>query len=249
VNALYDTIGKGYANHRRPDPRIAAMIATALGDARSVVNVGAGAGSYEPRDRHVVAVEPSLTMIAQRPPGSAEVIQGFAEKLPFPDKSFDAATAFLTTHHWSDLDAGLREMVRVSRKRCVFFDQEMRGMNFWLLDDYFPEMKPRMTALLPLEAARAVFGAVEIVPVPVPHDCSDGFFCAYWRRPQAYLDPQVRAAISFFALVPDSEARIARLARDLDDGTWMRRHGHILDETAMDFGYRLVIAEIGAPGR
>jgi hypothetical protein len=122
----------------------------------------------------------------------------------------------------------------------------MRGMNFWLLDDYFPEMIPRMTALLPLDAARAVFGAVEIVPVPVPHDCTDGFFCAYWRRPQAYLDPDVRAAISFFVFANDVEARIARLGRDLDDGTWARRNGHILDEPVMDFGYRLVIAETGA---
>ncbi len=239
---LYDTIGRGYANHRRPDPRIAAMIETALGDARSVVNVGAGTGSYEPRDRRVTAVEPSATMIAQRPSGAAEVVQATAERLPFPDRSFDAATAFLTTHHWTDLDAGLREMARVSRGPCVFLDHDMRDLHFWMLD-YFPQVRPKLKPLLPLESARAVFSRLRVTPVPVPHDCTDGFFCAYWRRPERYLDPDVRAAISFFTLVDDVEARIARLRRDIEDGTWLRRNGHLLRETEMDYGYRLIVAE------
>jgi SAM-dependent methyltransferase len=243
VNALYDTIGKGYANHRQADPHIAAVILDALGDAQSVVV--AGTGSYEPRDRHVVAVEPAATMIAQRVPGAAEVIQGSAEKLPFADKSFDAVTAFLTTHHWFDLDAGLREMARVSLGPCIFLDHDMGDLRFRLLDDYFPDMAHHLKALLPLDAARAAFDIVETVPVPVPHDCTDGFLCAYWQRPHAYLDANVRAAISFFAIANDVEMRIVRLRCDVDDGTWMRRNGHILNEAERDFGYRLVVAEMG----
>ncbi len=245
MNALYDTIGKGYTNYRRPDPRIAGAIEKALGDAQTVINVGGGGGSYESRHRAVTAVEPSATMIAQRPPGSAKAIQGSAEALPFADKSFDAATAFLTTHHWSDLDKGLREMKRVARGPCVFLDHQMRDLKFWMITDYFPETAAQFGPLLPLEAARAVFGSVRVVPVPVPHDCTDGFFCAYWRRPQMYLDPDVRAAISYFAKVDDVEARIERLRRDLDDGTWVRKNASLLDKTEMDYGYRLIIADAG----
>ena len=248
MNALYDTIGKGYAKYRKPDPRIARMILDALGDARSVVNVGAGSGSYEPRDRMVVAVEPSATMIAQRSADAAEVIHGSAENLPFPDKCFDSATAFLTTHHWSDLDKGLREMARVSRGPCVFFDHQMSGLNFWMLDEYFPEMAARMRPLLPLEQARAVFGSVRVIPVPVPFDCSDGFFCAYWRRPEMYLDPAARAAISFFSNASGVEERIERLRRDLDDVSWARKNAHLLDKVEMDFGYRIIVASAGDAG-
>jgi SAM-dependent methyltransferase len=246
VNALYDTIGKGYADYRKPDPRIAAMIGDALGDAQTVLNVGAGTGSYEIPGRHMKAVEPSATMIAQRPADAIQAVQGTAESLPFPDNSFDATTAFLTTHHWSDLHKGLQEVKRVSRKRCVFFDQDFAGIDFWMLNDYFPEMKGELSELLPLKTARAVFGELRIVPVPVPHDCTDGFFCAYWRRPEAYLDPDIRGAISFFAKARDVEARIEMLRRDLADGTWMRRNGHLMRETERDFGYRLVITEIGS---
>ena len=242
MTALYDTIGKGYADYRRPDPRIAALILDALGDARCVVNIGAGTGSYEPRDRTVIAVEPSATMIAQRPQDASGVVKASAEHLPFADKSFDAATAFLTTHHWSDLDAGLREMARVSRGPCIFLDHQMGGLQFWLLSDYFPEMAPRMGPLLPLEKAQAVFDAIHIIPVPVPHDCTDGFFCAYWRRPEMYLDPRARSAISFFANASNVEERIEMLRRDLADGIWHKRHGEVLRETEMDLGYRLIIA-------
>jgi SAM-dependent methyltransferase len=245
VSALYDTIGKGYADYRKADPRIAAMIRAALGDAKAVLNVGGGTGSYELPGLHVAAIEPSATMIAQRAPDAIKPIQGTAEDLPFPDKSFDAATAFLTTHHWRDLAAGLRQMKRVARKRCVFFDQDFGGIEFWLLRDYFPDMLPTFTELLPLATARAVFGEVQVIPVPVPHDCTDGFFCAYWRRPEAYLDPGVRAAISFFAAARDVEARIERLRRDLEDGTWMRRNGYLMEQQQKDYGYRLVIADIG----
>jgi len=244
LSTLYDTIGKGYRNYRQPDPRIAAAILDALGDALSVANIGAGAGNYEPRDRHVVAIEPSATMIAQRPPDAARCIRATAEAIPLPDKSFDAATAFLTTHHWTDPDAGLREMARISRKRCIFFDHDPAGLDFWLINDYFPDMRPMLTPLLDMEIARAVFGELRIVPVPVPHDCTDGFLAAYWRRPEAYLDAGARGAISFFAKMDNVEPRISMLRQDLADGSWDRRHAHIRDEIAMDFGYRLVIAEL-----
>lgn len=245
MTALYDTLGKGYAKYRRPDPRIAQTILNALGDARSVVNVGGGTGSYEPRDRPVVAVEPSGLMIAQRTSDAAPVVCGVAEALPFADKSIDAATAFLTTHHWRDVEKGLTEMRRVARKRCVFFDHAFEpARQFWMVRDYFDGMLSHMPSLLPLDIARRVFGELRIVPLPVPHDCTDGFFCAYWRRPEAYLDPDVRAAISFFANAPDVDGAITRLKRDLADGTWERRNGHLRRETAMDFGYRLVIAEL-----
>lgn len=242
MNALYDTIGKGYAGHRKPDRRIALAIEEALGDAQTVVNIGAGAGSYESAHRHTVAVEPSATMIAQRRPSAADVVQASAEDLPFPDQSFDAATAFLTTHHWSDLAAGLREMNRVTRGPCVFLDHAPNDTGFWLIEDYFPELRPIFRPLLPLDTAHEVFEQVRIVPIPVPHDCTDGFFAAYWRRPDSYLDPSVRRAISIFAGVADDDPRLARLKRDLDDGTWMRRHGYLMHETAMDYGYRLIVA-------
>lgn len=245
MNALYDTIGKGYRNWRQPDPRIAAQIVGALGDAQSIVNFGAGTGSYEPRGRHVVAIEPSATMIAQRPADAAPVIQASAEAVPLPGKSFDAATALLTTHHWSDVEAGLRKMKRLAKKRCIFFDHDPASLDFWLIEDYFQDMRMHLMPLLPMEIAERVFETLRIVPVPVPHDCTDGFLAAYWRRPEVYLDAGARGAISFFAKMAGVEERIERLARDLEDGTWERRNGHLRDETEIDFGYRLVIADIG----
>jgi SAM-dependent methyltransferase len=244
VNALYDAIGKGYADFRKPDPRIAAAINLALGDARRIVNIGAGAGSYEPAGRDVIAVEPSAIMIAQRPTGAAPVICGTAEALPFADKSFDVATAFLTTHHWSNLGAGLREMARVARGRCVFLDHTPGTPEFWLLRDYFPIRARSMKPLLDLDIARTVFAALRIVPIAVPHDCSDGFLGAYWRRPRAYLDARVRDAISFFAHAPQVEVALDQLRRDLDDGTWLRRNGQLLRETELDLGYRLIVATL-----
>jgi len=244
LSAVYDTIGKGYADYRKPDPRIAAAIETALGDARTVINIGAGTGSYESPRRAITPVEPSATMIAQRPAGVAKAIQGSAEHLPFPDKHFDAATAFLTTHHWTDLEAGLREMKRVTRGPCVFFDQDGATHDFWLID-YFAEARPYMRPLLNMETARAVFGDLRIVPIPIPWDCTDGFLCAYWRRPERYLEAGARGAISFFSLIDDPEPALARLKQDLADGTWAKRYGTLLGETQKDFGYRLVVAQAG----
>jgi SAM-dependent methyltransferase len=243
IGALYDDIGKGYARVRGEDPRLAATIWEALGDARTVVNVGAGTGSYEPRDRDVIAVEPSELMIAQRPPDAAPVIQAGAEALPFEDDSFDAAMAVLTDHHWPDRAGGLRELRRVARRRAVVFTFDIAMSNAgWIVRDYlsrFPEQG------MSIEELAEPLGAQRIEPVPVPHDCRDGFFHAYWRRPEAYLDPQVRDGISVFRLLPQDyvEAAMARLREDLESGEWKRRNADILDRVEMDLGYRLLIAD------
>ncbi|MBV9990653.1 MAG: class I SAM-dependent methyltransferase [Alphaproteobacteria bacterium] len=244
MRALYDTLGKGYADWRRPDPRIQAAIDAALGDAKSVVNVGAGAGSYEPRDRAVAAVEPSQVMIAQRSRGAAPVVQGSASALPFSDKSFDAAMALLTVHHWPDIRAGLREMMRAACKRVVIFTWDVPETPFWLTRDYFPEILEHDRKQFSLAPYREVFARFETRAVPVPHDCSDGFLCAYWRRPRMYLDGGARAAISSFARLGDVSATLARLRRDIDDGSWARRNAELLDRAEMDYGYRLIIAEL-----
>jgi len=237
----YDTIGINYANLRQPDPRIEAAIGAALGDAVTVLNVGAGTGSYEPTDRAVTALEPSIEMIRQRPAGAAPVIRGFAEDLPFADSAFDAVMAVLTVHHWSDQPKGLAELRRVARGPTVIltFDPAHRG--FWLTD-YLPELISIDAAQMPpMSAYAAALGPVRITPVPIPHDCADGFLAAYWRRPSAYLDPRIRAAISCFWAMEDVEVKLERLARDLETGAWEARYGDLLGRESCDLGYRLVV--------
>ena len=230
--ALYDRIGRSYDATRGTDPRIAARIWEALGDARTVVNVGAGTGNYEPPDRAVTAVEPSATMLAKR---STPAIQASAEALPFADGEFDAAMAVLSDHHWDDWRAGYREMQRVARRVVIFtYDPEFFE-DMWIYD-YVP-FTPDATRL-PVRAA--VLGA-EILPVPIPHDCRDGFFHAYWRRPHAYLDPVVRANISVFDKIDAAEG-IERLRADLASGEWERRYGDLVALPELDCGYRLLVA-------
>lgn len=240
--ALYDRIGVGYSQYRRPDERIARQIAGALGESRSVLNVGAGTGSYEPADRFVVAAEPSSEMIRQRSPTGAQSIQASADRLPFHDHSFDAALAILTIHHWSDCDRGLAEMRRVARDRVVILTWDPEHPGFWLVQDYLPEIlevdRPNFPSLRHIEKE---IGAAEVLALPIPADCSDGFLGAYWRRPEAYLDARARAAISTFSKV-DSAAGIARLRRDLEDGTWSDRNRALLSLPELDIGYRLVVA-------
>jgi SAM-dependent methyltransferase len=242
--ARYDDIGSVYARHRRPDPRVADPINRALGDATSVVNVGAGTGSYEPRDRQVVAVEPSTVMIGQRPPGSAPVVRAMAEALPFADGEYAAALAILTVHHWTDIEAGLAEMVRVAPRVVVFtFDPTVHD-SFWFFQDYIPEaMWPQPTKPIEVEAVAEAIGADRVEVVPVPADCIDGFNWAFWRRPHAYLDPEVRACMSGLALLDDElvAERMTRLRADLENGSWEARHGRLLDRDAIDGGFRLVV--------
>jgi SAM-dependent methyltransferase len=249
MTQLYDDIGHNYSGYRHPDRRIVAAIDRALGDAASVVNVGAGTGSYEPMDRAVVAVEPALAMIRQRRAGSAPVIQASATHLPFRDAAFAAALAVMTVHHWPDRMRGLAELARVARQRVVILTWEPAAAKFWLVDDYFPEIIEIDRHIFPpLEAYRSVLGHIEISPLLVPHDCVDGFLGAYWRRPAAYLDPGVRSAISTFTKIGNVAPGLARLRHDLEDGTWAQRYGHLLRLSAIDLGYRLVVAHRGRVG-
>ena len=247
AGAVYDSIGREYARHRRPDPRIAAQLTAVLGDARSVLNVGAGAGSYEPADRQVIAVEPSAVMLAQRPPGAALAVQARAEALPFADGAFDATMAVLTIHHWSDRAGGLAECARVARERVVLLTWDPAAGGFWLMRDYFPQFIESDRKVFPVMSSYAhAFGPdaqVEVAAVPIPRDCIDGFLGAYWARPAAYLDPAVRAGMSSFAR-PGMEAGLARLSADLASGVWHAGHGHLLEEDALDLGYRLVVAHL-----
>ncbi|HJU32285.1 MAG TPA: class I SAM-dependent methyltransferase [Hyphomicrobiaceae bacterium] len=242
MTAKYDTIGLNYAALRKPDRRIARVIESALGSAQTVLNVGAGTGSYEPTDRYVTAVEPSAEMISKRGPAAAKVIQASAEDLPFDDKSFDASMAILTVHHWSDKEAGLREMRRVTRGPIVLltFDPSHRP---WLTD-YLPELAALDQGWMPeMSCYRRWLGSVQITPVLVPHDCSDGFLYAYWRRPAAYLDPHIRSGSSSFWAIRNAEKGLRDLRRDLETGTWERRYAHLVTLDAYDAGYRLVVAD------
>jgi SAM-dependent methyltransferase len=243
---LYDTIGATYTVTRRTEPRIAARIWAALGDARTVVNVGAGTGSYEPPGRDVTAVEPSAVMRAQRPAGAAPCVAAVAESLPFQDQSFDAAMAISTVHHWQDPIAGLREMRRVARRVVVFtFDASEAGWHrrFWLTRDYLPEVADLLAGWPSLtELARAIGARVE--PVLIPWDCADGLFEAYWRRPGAYLDDHVRRGVSVWARVgPQAEQRAVRSLRDdLVSGRWAERNRDLVALDAAELGLRLLIA-------
>lgn len=240
MRTSYDTIGVNYSDLRKPDARIEAVIGKALGSAKTVLNVGAGGGSYEPADRQVTAVEPSAEMIRQRGASAAPVIQGYAENLPFDDKSFDASMAILTVHHWADKEKGLKEMRRVTRGQVVLltFDPSHRGA--WLAD-YIPELVALDEAQMPRMTDYGEWlGAVEIAAVPIPHDCTDGLLYAYWRRPAAYLDPRIRRAMSSFWALDNVSEGLRKLAGDLDTGAWAQRYSELLHLDECDLGYRLV---------
>jgi SAM-dependent methyltransferase len=246
--ARYDAIGRTYTATRGTEPRIAARIWDALGDARTVVNVGAGTGSYEPPDRDLTAVEPSAVMIAQRPPGAAPAVQASAEALPFDDASFDAAMAVLTLHHWSDLRAGCAELRRVARDRVVVFSWDPTYVGrMWLGPEYFSRLAREDADGFPSLAEQADALGAEVEVVPIPWDCRDGFFSAFWRRPEAYLDPAVRAGISTLAKRTEDELAegLARLRADLESGAWARRHADLLERDELDLGYRLLVGPGG----
>jgi SAM-dependent methyltransferase len=245
AKATYDELGRGYANTRRADPRIAARIEKALGDARSVLNVGAGAGSYEPSDLEVTAVEPSAEMIAQRPADAAPVVQASAEALPFGDDSFDAAMAVLTAHHWVDLSAGLSEMLRVARLRVVMvtFDSEALE-DLWITADYFPEMlKLRRPSGASSRDLVTMLPAATSSPLPVPRDCEDHFFAALWARPELLFDEEILQPLWVWQGIPEESRRAGRerLAADLESGAWEERYGHLRERQDLDVGLRLVV--------
>lgn len=243
AGALYDEIGTTYSGQRRTDPRIAARIWEALGSARTVLNVGAGAGSYEPEDRDVTAVEPSAVMRAQRAASAAPCIAAEAESLPFDDQRFDAAMAVLSDHHWRDPIRGLLEMRRVARRVVVFqWDNTCIG-DFWLVRDYLPEFLAAVHTRPTLAERAAAIGAA-MEPVPIPWDCQDGFFHSYWRRPEAYLQEPVRRGTSVWARVgPEAEQRtVGALGDDLASGLWHQRNHHLLRLEEAELGARLLIA-------
>jgi SAM-dependent methyltransferase len=249
---LYDDIGGGYTATRQTDPRLARAIWTALGDARSVLNVGAGAGAYEPPEREVLAVEPSAVMIAQRGQGSAPVLQASAESLPLSDDSVDAAMAVLSDHHWRDRPRALQELRRVARHRVVLFNADpAQAERFWLTREYLPGFlslipeRYRTPGAWAEELAREL-GPVSLRTVPIPHDCRDGFYGAFWRRPAAYLDPRVRDGISVFDRLSEREVDLAldSLRRDLATGAWRTRHAELSELDELDLGYCVVVAEL-----
>lgn len=241
----YERHGDGYAELRRTDPRIAAMVHAALGDARTVLNVGAGAGSYEPLDRDVTAIEPSAVMRAQRPAHLSPAVDATAETLPFPDDSFDAAMATVTVHQWPDLRRGLRELRRVSRGPVVIltFDPDAVA-EFWLAA-YVPSlMEGTRHRDPPIDAICAALGSARVTPVPIPIDCPDGFIEAYYGRPERLLEPEVRAAQSAWAFADPREVEIglAHLRADLESGTWDERFGGLRRQQTYVGSLRLVVS-------
>jgi SAM-dependent methyltransferase len=244
----YERHGRTYAQHRRADPRIAARIHAALGAARTVVNVGAGAGSYEPEDRWVLAVEPSATMRAQRPPGAAPAIAARAEALPLDDGAVDAAMACVTIHHWEPRAAGLAELRRVARGPVVVFTFDLDALPAWQQDFLAENVAVERPRFGPVEDVAAMLGgSVRIETIPTPADCTDGFFEAFWNRPEALLDPGVRSAQSVWALLPaGAEERIVGRLRDaLESGAWDAQWGDLRERSWLDGSLRLVISEPG----
>src|SRR3954447_25258158 len=243
----YDRHGAGYAAVRRPDPRIAARVHAALGDARTVVNVGAGAGSYEPRDRHVIAIEPSDVMAAQRPPDLAPAIRATAESLPLRDDSVDAAMAIVTIHHWdAEREAGVRELRRVARGPVVIVTYDPRESGrMWLASEYVPEVAHLDDRIFPIPESVAEWlgGDVRVEPLEVPRDCRDWMFGSFWAHPERVLDPVARANTSGFARTDPAivDRVVERLSEDLASGAWDARHGALRDLDAFDAGLRLIV--------
>lgn len=245
---LYDRIGTGYVATRRTDPRIAELLWARLGAARSLVNVGAGAGGYEPSGLEVTAVEPSAVMRSQRPASAAPCIAGSAEAIPFPDRSFDVAMTVFSDWHWPDPASGFAEMKRVARERVVVLtlDRAVAEAHFWLTRDYLPRGHDLWR---PFGEVLAALGPCDVQPVPVPADCVDGFFHAFWARPERYLDPAVTRTMSAVErLDADLVAQgLASLADDLETGAWHARNAALLGQDELDLGYRLLVHDVSAP--
>ena len=240
----YDAIGHSYSTRRQPDPRLAARLDALIGSNGTVLNVGAGTGSYEPVQSGVVAVEPSAVMLGQRSRSAAPAVRAVAEALPFPDQAFDVVLAILTVHHWNDQRRGLEECARAAQNRVVILTWDPDAEGFWLVRDYFPEILAIDRQIFPsMQLLSANLGPIDVQPLPIPRDCVDGFLGAYWQRPEAYLDAEVRAGISAFSRLASTGPQLERLERDLASGNWERRNAELRHRTELDVGYRLVVAQ------
>lgn len=242
MRTLYDTIGGTYSARRQSDPRIAAAIERAVAGCDSILNVGAGTGSYEPKSAFVVALEPSRTMIAQRPVGAAPAVQACAEALPFADQTFDAVLGVLTVHHWRDQTKGLSECARVAESKVVILTIDFACLETFWLFDYLPELLVDRDIFPNIGCFENALGPLESISVPIPEDCRDGFLGAYWKRPRAYLDANVRQGISTFSKIGNVDSQLARLKSDIESGAWERRYASLLGLDALDLGYRILIA-------
>lgn len=243
---LYDKIGKDYALGRHTDPRLAAQIHAAIGPFESLLNVGAGTGNYEPMGDKLTAVDPSAAMIAQRSSGTAPAIQASAERLPFPERHFSHAMCVLSMHHWQDRQAAFAELARVVRERLVVVTWDPAEKPFWLTRDYFPEIIAIDRQIFPpIAEFETAFRRVRVAPLPIPADCIDGFTGAFWRRPDAYLLPEVRAKMSTFARIRREREGVAALEADLASGAWREANASLLELPDLDIGYRLVVVELG----
>lgn len=243
----YDKHGQKYSGFRRTDRRIAKYIWEALGSAQTVLNVGAGTGSYEPEDRYVVAVEPSTAMRGQRQAnGRVPAVIGTADSLPFDDNSFDASMALITIHHWPDMVKGLKELRRVTKDQVIIMTFDPNSANEFWKAEYFPELieieKQRDPAIDSI--VRALDGACEVVPIPIPLDCVDGFQEAFYGRPEAFLEKEVRQNQSTWGFLPEGmeEVMVKRLADELTSGEWDRKYGHLRTQESFTCAMRLVIA-------
>jgi SAM-dependent methyltransferase len=245
VTALYETIGQSYASTRVPDERIAAQLVAALGIARTVLNVGGGAGNYEPSDRPVVAVDPSVVMLKQRTDSAAVVVQGVAEALPFAGNSFEVAMGTFTLHHWPDLAQGLAEVKRVAARQVFLMYEPSYAHNMWIVK-YFPEILdlPHERRAPGVNDISSLLSVTDVQVVPVPSDCTDGFGGAYWARPELYLEPSVQAGMSMLAVLPEHirAAGTQRLRSALESGEWDAQYGHLRTQDSADLGYRLILA-------
>lgn len=244
TSPVYDHIGRCYSAVRQTDSRWEGRIIDTLGQADPVLNVGAGAGSYEPSDRYLLAVEPSACMRQQRSKAAAPCLAGVAEDLPFDDGAFSAAMAILTVHHWSDLERGLSELRRVADRVVVLtYDMDVQ-QDFWLTKEYIPEIAQAERKRVPaLSRVKELLNECSVSVLPVWHDHNDGFMTAFWSRPSALLDPRVQRSCSALSLTGRAavDNGLARLEADLDDGTWMSRHSALLEQDSFDAGFRLLV--------
>ena len=241
---IYDKIGVNYARQRQTDPRLLEQITTKLKGAKRILNIGAGAGSYEPPNMDLVALEPSSKMINQRAKDAYPVVQGSAENLPFDNNSFSHVMTILSMHHWINKPKAFKEINRVAKERFVAVSWNPEAEPFWLTRDYFPEMYEADRAIFPkLNELNLYFGDVKMVPLSIPEDCIDGFLAAYWKRPEAYLNPTVRQSISTFSKLKSVEKGLQKLKNDLDSGVWLERNKEILNSSSLDAGYVLITAK------